>query len=203
MRRTELAEPKTLDDWQATSPGGRRIPQIGIVMNSDKDLPVMQRAAEFLHRLGIPFEMTVLSPYRTPDLVREYGTDAARRGYEVIIAGAGGTNELACVIASYTTLPVIGVPLRTQENGSVSKELAALLSTLETPPGIPVATVGFNDVENAACLAAQILGVKDRRVRKILEEYRARLRSEAYEKARRVEEAARQIMSRDLSEYGN
>ena len=203
MRRTELAEPKTLDGWQAPSPGGRRIPQIGIVMNSDKDLPVMQRAAEFLHRLGIPFEMTVLSPYRTPDLVRDYGTHAARRGYEVIIAGAGGTNELACMIASYTTLPVIGVPLRTQENGSVSKELAALLSTLETPPGIPVATVGFNDVENAACLAAQILGVKDRRVRKILEEYRARLRSEAYEKARRVEEAARQIMSREVPENGN
>ena len=93
----------------------RRIPQIGIVMNSDKDLGQMQPGAVFLHQLGIPFEMTVLSPYRTPDRVREYGTSAAGKGYEVIIAGAGGTNELACMIASYTTLPVIGVPLRAAE----------------------------------------------------------------------------------------
>src|SRR5215207_3760145 len=173
----------------------RRIPQIGIVMNSDKDLPMMQKAAEFLHRLNIPFEMTVLSPYRTPDRVREFGTTATRRGYEVIIAGAGGTNELACVIASYTTIPVIGIPLRAAGDTSISKELAALLSTLETPPGIPVATVGFNDVENAACLAAEILGVKDRRIRKILEDFRVRLRSEAHEKARKVEEFAFQIMA--------
>lgn len=166
----------------------RRVPQIGIVLNSDKDLPAMQRAAEFLHELGIPFEMTVLSPYRTPDRVREYGTTAVRCGYEVIIAGAGGTNELACMIASYTTLPIIGVPLRSANDASFSKEMASLLSTLETPPGIPVATVGFDDVENAACLAAQILGVKDRRIRKILEDYRARLRDEAVEKARKVEE---------------
>jgi len=172
----------------------RRIPQIGIVMNSDKDLPHMQRAAEFLHALGIPFEMTVLSPYRTPDRVRDYGTSASHRGYEVIIAGAGGTNELACMIASYTTLPVIGVPLRAAgEAASISKELASLLSTLETPPGIPVATVGFNDVENAACLAVSILGVKDRRIRKILEDYRDGLCAEADVKARKVEEVAFRI----------
>lgn len=178
----------------------RRIPQIGIVMNSDKDLPLMQRAAEFLHSLGIPFEMTVLSPYRTPDRVREYGTTIPRRGYEVIIAGAGGTNELACMIASYTTVPVIGVPLRSAGEVSISKELAALLSTLETPPGIPVATVGFNDVENAACLAAQILGVKDRRIRKILDEFRSRLRTEANAKARKVEEFALQYLETEPPE---
>src|SRR4051812_44148563 len=94
----------------------RRIPQIGIVMNSDKDLPPMQRAAESLHRLGTPFKMPALSPSRPPDRGREYGTTAARKGFEVIIAGAGGTNELACMIASYTTLPVIGVPLRTSDD---------------------------------------------------------------------------------------
>src|SRR5919201_581146 len=165
----------------------RLIPQIGIVMSSDKDLPRMREAALFLHSLSIPFEMTALSPYRVPDQVREYGVGAEAAGYEVIMAGAGGTNELACMIASYTTLPVIGIPLREQEDISVSKELAALLSTLETPPGIPVATVGFNDVENAACLAAQILGVKDRRVRKILEEFRELLRNEAQQKAIAVE----------------
>src|SRR5947209_7118698 len=173
----------------------RRIPQIGIVMASDKDLPSMKKAAAFLHALNIPFEMTALSPYRTPDQVREYGQAAERHGYEVIIAGAGGTNELACMIASYTNLPVIGIPLRAQNESSVSKELAALLSTLETPPGIPVATVGFNDVENAACLAAQILGVKDRRVRTKLEEYRQLKRAEQREKAIAVERASLELQS--------
>jgi 5-(carboxyamino)imidazole ribonucleotide mutase len=174
----------------------RLIPQIGIVMSSDKDLARMREGAEFLVMLGIPFEMTALSPYRVPDQVREYGVGAEAAGYEVIMAGSGGTNELACMIASYTTLPVIGIPLREQEDVSVSKELAALLSTLETPPGIPVATVGFNDVVNAACLAAQILGVKDRRVRSKLEEYRDRRRKDAHEKAQNVRNAAAEIMSK-------
>jgi 5-(carboxyamino)imidazole ribonucleotide mutase len=171
----------------------RLIPQIGIVMSSDKDLPRMREGALFLHSLNIPFEMTALSPYRVPDQVREYGVSAEAAGYEIIMAGSGGTNELACMIASYTTLPVIGIPLREQDEVSVSKELAALLSTLETPPGIPVATVGFNDVVNAAVLAAQILGVKDRRVRAKLEEYRERRRKEAHEKALNVQKAALEI----------
>jgi 5-(carboxyamino)imidazole ribonucleotide mutase len=176
----------------------RLIPQIGIVMSSDKDLPRMREGAEFLHSMSIPFEMTALSPYRVPDQVREYGVGAEAAGYEVIMAGSGGTNELACMIASYTNLPVIGIPLREQEDVSVSKELAALLSTLETPPGIPVATVGFNDVVNAAVLAAQILGVKDRRVRAKLQEYRERRRKEAYEKALVVQKAAAEITGRGL-----
>jgi phosphoribosylaminoimidazole carboxylase PurE protein len=174
----------------------RLIPQIGIVMSSDKDLPRMREAAEFLSLLGIPFEMTALSPYRVPDQVRDYGVGAESAGYEVIIAGSGGTNELACMIASYTTLPVIGIPLREQDDISVSKELAALLSTLETPPGIPVATVGFNDVVNAACLAAQILGVEDRRVRSRLDDFRKQRREEAREKAQNVQKAAADIMAR-------
>ncbi|MBI3946118.1 MAG: AIR carboxylase family protein [Armatimonadetes bacterium] len=169
------------------------MPQIGIVMGSDRDLPHMEKAARFLRNLDIPFEMTALSAYRCPDRVREYGLSALGRGFEVVIAASGGTNELACLIASYTTLPVIGVPLRTDEGeASVSRELAALLSTLETPAGIPVATVGFNAVINAACLAVQILGVKDKRVRARLEEYRESRRAEETEKARRVEEAARE-----------
>jgi 5-(carboxyamino)imidazole ribonucleotide mutase len=171
----------------------RRIPQIGIVMSSDKDLETMRKAAQFLFRLDIPFEMTAISAYRTPDQVREYGLTAEKQGYEVIIAGSGGTNELACMIASYTNMPVIGVPLRSIDENSVSKELAALLSTLETPPGIRVATVGFNDVENAACLAAQILGVKDRRVRTKLEQYRESHRQEQRGKAVNVESAALKI----------
>jgi 5-(carboxyamino)imidazole ribonucleotide mutase len=170
-----------------------RIPQIGIVMSSEKDLPQMEQAACTLRDLGIPFEMTALSPYRTPDQVREYGMTAEQRGYEVILAGAGGTNELACMVASYTCLPVIGIPLRAAGDNSVSKEFAALLSTLETPPGVPVATVGFNDVENAAMLAAQILGVKDRRVRRLLETYRQSMRQAAQDRAARVESRGREL----------
>ena len=175
----------------------QRIPQIGIIMSSEKDLPQMEQAAATLRELGIPFEMTALSPYRTPDQVREYGLTAEQRGYEVILAGAGGTNELACMVASYTCLPVIGIPLRAVGDNSVSKEFAALLSTLETPPGVPVATVGFNDVENAAMLALQILGVKDRRVRRMLETYRQDQRRKAQDRAQRVEARGRELQPDD------
>src|SRR4051812_21031319 len=104
-----------------------RIPQIGIIMSSEKDLPQMEQAACCLQALGIPFEMTALSPYRTPDEVRDWGRSAEQKGLEVILAGSGGTNELACMVASYTTLPVIGIPLRTAGDHSFSKELAAVL----------------------------------------------------------------------------
>jgi 5-(carboxyamino)imidazole ribonucleotide mutase len=170
-----------------------RVPQIGIIMSSEKDLPMMEQAAYTLRDLGIPFEMMALSPYRSPDQVREYGMQAEARGYEVILAGSGGTNELACMVASYSCLPVIGIPLRTAGDNSVSKEFASLLSTLETPPGVPVATVGFNDVENAAVLAAQILGAKDRRVRRLLEKYREEQCRKAQERAARVATRAREL----------
>jgi 5-(carboxyamino)imidazole ribonucleotide mutase len=175
-----------------------RVPQIGIIMSSEKDLPMMEQAAYTLRELGIPFEMMALSPYRSPDEVREYGKTAEAKGYEVILAGSGGTNELACMVASYSCLPVIGIPLRSAGDNSVSKEFAALLSTLETPPGVPVATVGFNDVENAAVLAAQILGAKDRRVRRLLEKYRADQCEQARERASRVATRARELQSEDL-----
>jgi 5-(carboxyamino)imidazole ribonucleotide mutase len=178
--------------------GYARIPQIGIIMSSEKDLPQMEQAATTLRDLGIPFEMTALSPYRTPDQVREYGLTAEQRGYEVILAGSGGTNELACMVASYTCLPVIGIPLRTMEDNSVSKEFAALLSTLETPPGVPVATVGFNDVVNAAVLAGQILGVKDRRVRRLLDSYRQDVRQKSQDRAVRVEARGRELQPDDV-----
>lgn len=158
----------------------------------------MEQAAYTLRSLGIPFEMTALSPYRMPDQVRDYGLQAEKRGYEVILAGSGGTNELACMVASYSSLPVIGIPLRTIEDHTVSKEFAALLSTLETPPGVPVATVGFNDVENAAVLGAQILGVKDRRVRRLLEAYRQEARHKAQERATRVESRSRELQPDDV-----
>ncbi len=170
-----------------------RIPQIGIIMSSEKDLPQMEQAACCLRELGIPFEMTALSPYRTPDEVRQWGREAEEKGLEVILAGSGGTNELACMVASYSCLPVIGIPLRSAGDHSFSKELASVLSSLETPPGIPVATVGFNDVENAAMLAAQILGVKDRRVRRLLDRYRTEMRERAQDRARRVHQRGQEL----------
>src|SRR5438034_9774570 len=98
----------------------RLIPQIGIVMSSDKDLPRMREGAEFLYELGIAFEMTAISPYRVPDQVREYGVGAERSGYEVIIAGAGGANELAWILTFYETLAVRGIPVREAEEVSVT-----------------------------------------------------------------------------------
>ncbi len=173
----------------------KRIPQVGIIMSSEKDLPYMEIAAKELCSLGIPFDMTALSPYRLPDEVREYGRRAARSGYEVIIAGSGGSNELACMVASYTCLPIIGVPLRQCDEHSVTMELAAILSTLETPPGVPVATVGFNDVVNAAILATEILAVKDHRVRTLLREYRRRYQPEAEKRADQVISRGREMQS--------
>jgi 5-(carboxyamino)imidazole ribonucleotide mutase len=106
------------------------------------------------------------------------------------------------MVASYTCLPVIGIPLRAAGDNSVSKEFAALLSSLETPPGVPVATVGFNDVENAAILAAQILGVKDHRVRRLLEGYRKRAHQSAQERRERVEMRGRELQPDDASLAG-
>jgi len=163
----------------------RRIPQVGIAMSSEEDLPRVEPAARFLRDLEIPFEMVALSPYYAPYEVRHYAQAAACRGYEVIIAAGGGTNALACMIAAYTLLPVVAIPLRIDCETAASKEFAALLSTLETPAGHPIATVGFDDAENAACLAAQILGVKDRRVRAKLEAYR-----EEYGRAARLKSAS-------------
>jgi 5-(carboxyamino)imidazole ribonucleotide mutase len=164
----------------------RRIPQVGIAMSSNENLPRVEPAARFLRDLDIPFEMVALSPYYAPDEVRDYAISAACRGYEVVIAAGGGTNALACMIAAYTLLPVVAIPLRIDSETAASKEFAALLSTLESPVGHPIATVGFDAAENAACLAAQILGVKDRRVRAKLEAYREEYQRAAWLKSDRV-----------------
>lgn len=173
----------------------RRIPQVGIVMSSSEDLPSVEPAARFLSDLGIPFEMVSLSAYCTPEDARDYAMNAAGQGYEVIIAAGGGTNALACMLASYCVLPVIALPLRLDTELASSKEFAALLSTLETPPGHPIATVGFNDAENAACLAAEILGVKDRRVRALLEAHRESYRRAACLKAEMVAAVSAEIQA--------
>lgn len=132
-------------------------PQVSIIMGSTSDLPVMQKAAEILDEMGVFFEMHALSAHRTPQEVEMFALEAEGRGVRVIIAGAGMAAALPGVIAAQTSLPVIGVPIKGMLDG-----LDALLSIVQMPPGIPVATVGVNAAQNAALLAAQILAVSDK-----------------------------------------
>lgn len=131
-------------------------PLISVIMGSTSDLPIMQRAAKQLEALEIPFELLALSAHRTPDEVAEFARGAEERGVRVIIAAAGMAAHLCGVIASMTTLPVIGVPIDASLEG-----LDALLAIVQMPPGIPVATVGVNAAQNAALLAAQMLALGD------------------------------------------
>lgn len=131
-------------------------PIVSIIMGSTSDLPVMEKAAKFLEEMEIPFEMNALSAHRTPVEVEAFAREAAGRGVKVIIAGAGMAAALPGVIAAGTTLPVIGVPIKGMLDG-----LDAMLSIIQMPPGIPVATVGVNGAQNAAILAAQMLSLSD------------------------------------------
>jgi len=133
-------------------------PKVSIIMGSTSDLPIMEQAAKLLDELQIPFEINALSAHRTPDQAMEFGKNAADRGIKVIIAGAGGAAHLPGVIAALTPLPVIGVPIK----ASISIDgWDSILSILQMPPGIPVATVGLDGARNAGILAAQILGSGD------------------------------------------
>jgi len=142
-------------------------PTVSIIMGSTSDLPIMEKAAKIFDEFEIPFEMQALSAHRTPAEVEHFAKNARVRGIEVIIAAAGMAAHLPGVIASMTTLPVIGVPVNASLEG-----LDALLAIVQMPPGIPVATVGINASMNAAILAAQILAVKDEKVREKLAGYK-------------------------------
>jgi len=142
-------------------------PVASIIMGSTSDLPIMEKAAKIFDEFEIPFEMQALSAHRTPAEVENFAKNARARGIEVIIAAAGMAAHLPGVIASMTTLPVIGVPINAGLEG-----LDALLAIVQMPPGIPVATVGINASMNAAILAAQILAVKDEKVREKLTGYK-------------------------------
>lgn len=132
-------------------------PRVGIIMGSDSDLPVMQEAAAVLREFGVPYEMTIVSAHRTPGRLYEYARTARDRGLRVIIAGAGGAAHLPGMAAAISELPVIGVPVKSSAlNGEDS-----LLSIVQMPGGIPVATVAINGAKNAGILATQILGVAD------------------------------------------
>jgi len=142
-------------------------PAVSIIMGSTSDLPIMEKAAKIFDEFEIPFEMQALSAHRTPAEVENFAKNAGNRGIEVIIAAAGMAAHLPGVIASMTTLPVIGVPVNASLEG-----LDALLAIVQMPPGIPVATVGINASMNAAILAAQILAVKDEKIREKLAGYK-------------------------------
>ena len=151
------------------------MPLVGIVMGSKSDADLMQPALDALDQLGIEYEVSVISAHRTPEKARQYGLGARERGLEVIIAGAGGAAHLPGVLASWTSIPVIGVPI---PSGDI-KGLDALLSIVQMPAGIPVACValGSAGAKNAAYLAAEILGLKHDRIREAYESYRRELSS--------------------------
>jgi len=162
-------------------------PLVGIIMGSQSDLRVMRDAAEILEQLGVPFELTIVSAHRTPERLMEYGRSAEARGLRVIIAGAGGAAHLPGMIASLTPLPVIGVPVK----ASISIDgWDSILSILQMPGGVPVATVALDNAKNAGILAAQILGTADDALRARVSAYKQGL-------AEKVE-----VMIADVEEHG-
>ena len=147
-------------------------PLVGILMGSESDLPVMEKGAQVLSELGIPWEMDISSAHRLPEKTAEYARTARERGIEVLICGAGMAAHLAGVVASHTTLPVIGVPLKSGALNGVD----ALYSTVQMPPGIPVATVAVDGGKNAAYLACSILSIKRPELAEKLEQFREQTR---------------------------
>ena len=154
-------------------------PSVSIIMGSTSDLPVMEKACKFLNDMQVPFEVNALSAHRTPDAVEEFARGAKERGVKVIIAGAGMAAALPGVIAASTTLPVIGVPIKGMLDG-----LDAMLSIIQMPPGIPVATVGVNGAQNAAILAVEMMALADEALAARLAEFKNGLK-EKIEKANR------------------
>lgn len=144
-------------------------PLVGIIMGSDSDLTVMKAAADFLNSMDIPFELTVVSAHRTPVRMVEYATTARERGLKVIIAGAGGAAHLPGMVAALTSLPVIGVPVKSSNS---IDGWDSILSILQMPNGVPVATVALNAAKNAGILAAQIIGSADAETGKKMDQYK-------------------------------
>lgn len=156
---------------------------VSIIMGSDSDLPVMKEAKKVLDSFGVPNEITIVSAHRTTKRMVNYSADAKKRGIEVIIAGAGGAAHLPGMVASLTSLPVIGVPIKTKSLDG----LDSLLSIAQMPPGVPVATVAVNGAKNAGILACQMLGIKHLDIAKKIEKYKRTLESDVLKKAGRLE----------------
>lgn len=156
----------------------KRVPLVGIIMGSDSDWPTMKAAADVCEEFGVPFEVRVTSAHRTPDLMAEYGRDARKRGIRVIIAGAGGAAHLPGMVASHTSLPVIGVPVQSKALSGVD----SLYSIVQMPAGIPVATVSIGNGKNAGLLAMRILGVGNESLLDQMETYQATMKHESLAK---------------------
>ncbi|NLZ38360.1 MAG: 5-(carboxyamino)imidazole ribonucleotide mutase [Firmicutes bacterium] len=154
-------------------------PLVGIIMGSDSDLPVMRAAAEILEEFKVDYELAVMSAHRTPARVEQFAQTAAERGMRVIIAGAGGAAHLAGVVAAFTALPVIGVPILTKTLGGAD----SLYSMVQMPAGIPVATVAINGAKNAGLLAVQILATADETLRAQMLSYKEKMRQQVEAKA--------------------
>ncbi|NOS90523.1 MAG: 5-(carboxyamino)imidazole ribonucleotide mutase [Cyclobacteriaceae bacterium] len=159
-------------------------PIVGIIMGSQSDLKVMREAAEFLEEMEIPFELTVVSAHRTPERMVAYASSAKSRGLKVIIAGAGGAAHLPGMVASLTSLPVIGVPIKSSNS---IDGWDSVLSILQMPAGVPVATVALNGAKNAGILGAQIIGTSDKAVAKKLDRFKVQLRKKVEESFRFIE----------------
>ncbi|MFA6520284.1 MAG: 5-(carboxyamino)imidazole ribonucleotide mutase [Candidatus Paceibacterota bacterium] len=159
-------------------------PKVGIIMGSDSDLEVFAEAAKIIEEFGVTYDMTVGSAHRAPERAQKYSSGARERGIKVLIAGAGGAAHLAGVIAAHTTLPVIGLPVKAKSLDG----LDSLLSTVQMPPGIPVATVGINAGKNAGLLAIQILATEDKDLEEKLKDYKIKMSDEQTTKGDKLSE---------------
>ena len=157
--------------------------QVGIIMGSQSDLPVMKEAIEILEALGIEAEVDIVSAHRTPEKMMAYGSEAHTRGIKVIIAGAGGAAHLPGMIASLSPLPVIGVPVKSSNS---IDGWDSILSILQMPGGVPVATVALNGAKNAGILAAQILGISDEAVQKRIIDYKSSLKEKVIQSSKQI-----------------
>jgi 5-(carboxyamino)imidazole ribonucleotide mutase len=157
---------------------------VGIIMGSQSDLKIMKEAAEFLEEMKIPFELTVVSAHRTPQRMVDYASSARSRGLKVIVAGAGGAAHLPGMVASLTSLPVIGVPIKSSNS---IDGWDSVLSILQMPSGVPVATVALNGAKNAGILASQILGSENKAIAKRLDAFKVYLRKKVEESFKSIE----------------
>jgi len=177
-----------LKTGKKASKGLNRPPEVGIVMGSDSDLEIMEETASVLKKFGVSYEMTVASAHRSPKRAAEFASSAHKRGIKVIVAGAGHAAHLAGTMAAFTWLPVIGVPI----DSSCLQGFDSLLSTVQMPPGVPVATVsiGKPGARNAGILAVQILAISDKKLTKMLEAFKEELAKQVDQKANKLKDSS-------------
>jgi len=183
-----LTKEVSLKTGKKASKGLNRPPEVGIVMGSDSDLEIMEETASVLKKFGVSYEMTVASAHRSPKRAAEFASSAHKRGIKVIVAGAGHAAHLAGTMAAFTWLPVIGVPI----DSSCLQGFDSLLSTVQMPPGVPVATVsiGKPGARNAGILAVQILAISDKKLTKMLEAFKEELAKQVDQKANKLKDSS-------------